>query len=136
MKKLLGLLAATGMVASTGASVIACNPGTDDSNNVDDMSLEQLVKEYDKKHTEYKKLEEELINESNDSPDMNKIITLLAELSELGYKICQIDNSKIEDEMFKILTKEQLILQLNGCLENDLNEEAINYINTIIKKYS
>ncbi|AHB36619.1 lipoprotein [Spiroplasma apis] len=150
MKKLLGILGAMGMIASTGASVVACGnkssngPGSDTEVNAN--NIDEKVKEYQKKLDRYNELQEKANKEKFTKDEKIEWIKLVVDILVMNYEICQIDKSKLPDDMTfgaAIETKEKLLKDLNENKSDevkrefeDIWDEVVGYIDAAIAKYS
>ncbi len=149
MKKLLGILGAMGMIASTGASVVACGnkssngPGSDTEVNAN--NIDEKVKEYQKKLDRYNELREKANKEKFTKDEKIEWIKLVVDITVMNYEICKIDKSKLpyDSEFPATETKEKLLKELNKMKGDELKQEfediwdeVVGYIDAAIAKYS
>ena len=136
MKKLLGLLAATGMVASTGASVIACNNDKDNSLGAN-LTIDEKIAKFNDWSINFPHVNREDI-------DQKYIITMI-DYSIFGYEIlnekpsAELDESQILREYMD--SKEHLLFYLNMMKEPNalgelMTQETLDYLNQKIAELS
>ena len=125
MKKLLGILGAMGMIASTGASVVACGnkssngPGSDTEVNAN--NIDEKVKEYQKKLDRYNELSEKNNKEKLTKDEKSEFAKISVDIQVMNYEICKIDKSKLpyNSEFSALETKEKLLKQLKVMKDDE-----------------
>ncbi len=152
MKKLLGILGAMGMIASTGASVVACgnksSNGPESDTEVNANNIDEKVKEYQKKLDRYNELwERKKGNGAALSKDEKiEFAKIIVDAMVMDYEICQVDKSKLPHDASypAIETKEKLLKELKEQKDDEelkeyfkeILDEVISYIDGAIAKYS
>ncbi|QGS51444.1 lipoprotein [Spiroplasma tabanidicola] len=151
MKKLLSLLGAMGMVATSSSVAVAC--GNDDTKKDSDsgnetsepeLSLDELVAKHKEMLDKYVPLEKIVVDGEPTFEQRVECNKMWIYLSESAYKICKIDASKLPENqtIIPLNSKEEFLKSLKDAVK-DLKEESPevyeqlkNDFDKMIEKYS